>query len=85
MGNCHPEKTIVDRGKADVAIGFRGVTFYVQLIIILLYWMLIKYIVYITFGFKTIHVKWILVFVFVRRIFKRLTDASQNLWWTVRT
>ena len=27
--------------------------------IIILYWMLIKYIVYITFGFKTIQVKWI--------------------------
>ena len=37
MGNCHSEKTIVDLGKAEIAIGFRGVTSYVQLIIILLY------------------------------------------------
>ena len=36
----------------------------VPIIIIILYWMLIKYIVYITFGFKTIHVKWIFEFVF---------------------
>ena len=37
MGNCHPEKTNVDRGEAEVDIGFRGVT-----IFIILYWMLIK-------------------------------------------
>ena len=24
MGNCHPEKTNVDRGEAKVDIGFRG-------------------------------------------------------------
>ena len=36
----------------------------VQSIFIILYWMLIKYIVYITFGFKTIQVKWIFVFVY---------------------
>ena len=33
------------------------------IIIILLYWMLIQYIVYIKFGFTTIQVKWIFVFV----------------------
>ena len=27
MGNCHPEKTNVDRGEAEAEIGFRGVTF----------------------------------------------------------
>ena len=32
--------------------------------IYLLYWMLIRYIVYITFGFKTFQVKWIFEFVF---------------------
>ena len=26
MGNCHPKKTNVDRGEAEVDIGFRGVT-----------------------------------------------------------
>ena len=26
MGNCHPEKTNVDRGEAEVDIGFRGLT-----------------------------------------------------------
>ena len=26
MGNCHPEKSNDDRGKAEVDIGFRGVT-----------------------------------------------------------
>ena len=26
MGNCHPEETNVDRGEAEVDIGFRGVT-----------------------------------------------------------
>ena len=26
MGNCHPVKTNVDRGKAEVDIGFQGVT-----------------------------------------------------------
>ena len=48
--------------------------------------MLIKYvyIVYITFGFKTILVKWIFSFYSVLRKFKRSYDASQNLWWTVR-
>ena len=28
MGNCHPEKTNVDRGEAEVDIGFRGVTIF---------------------------------------------------------
>ena len=28
MGNCHPEKTIVDGGEAEVVIGFRGVTIF---------------------------------------------------------
>ena len=37
----------------------------VQSIIIILYWMLIRYIVYITFGFKTIQVKWILLLYFI--------------------
>ena len=36
----------------------------VQSVVIILYWMLIKYIVYISFGFKTIQVKWIFEFVF---------------------
>ena len=36
----------------------------VQSIFIILYWTLIKYIVYITFAFKTIQVKWIFEFVF---------------------
>ena len=26
MGNCHPEKTNVERGEAEVDIGFRGLT-----------------------------------------------------------
>ena len=26
MGNCHPEKTNVDRGEAEVDIGIKGVT-----------------------------------------------------------
>ena len=26
MGHCHPEKINVDRGEAEVDIGFRGVT-----------------------------------------------------------
>ena len=26
MGNCHPEKTNVNRGEAEVDIGFREVT-----------------------------------------------------------
>ena len=58
MGNCHPEKTNVDR-KAEIDIGFRGVTIsHVTLSCsqYLLYY-LIKYIVYITFGLKTIQVK----------------------------
>ena len=49
-GNCQPEKkNNVYRGKAVNYI---------------LYWMLIKYIVYITLGFKTIQVKYTLEFVF---------------------
>ena len=36
----------------------------VQSIIIILYWMFIKYIVYITPDFKTIQVKWIFVFAY---------------------
>ena len=44
MGNRYPEKTNVDRGKAEVDIGFRGMTIFdfpcyplVQSIIIILY------------------------------------------------
>ena len=28
MGNCHSEKTKVDRSEAEVDIGFRGVTIF---------------------------------------------------------
>ena len=52
MGNCHLEKNNVDRGEAEIDIGFRGVTIscflLVQSVFIILYWMLIKYIVFIT-------------------------------------
>ena len=43
--------------------------------IIILYWKLIKYIVYTTFGFKSTH----LCLYFVPHIFKHSYDASQNL------
>ena len=43
--------------------------------IIILYWKLIKYIVYITFGFQSIH----LCLYFVLHIFKDSYDTSQNL------
>ena len=65
MGNCHPEKTIKCRPRRSRGWHWfsRGDNFpcyfLMQSIFILLYWMLIKYIVYITFGFKTIKVKWI--------------------------
>ena len=64
MGNCHPEKTNVDLGEADVDIGFRGVKSFHITPCESLYWLLIKYIVYIMFAFKTIHVKWTFEFVF---------------------
>ena len=46
----------------------------------ILYWMLIKYIIYITF--KTIQVKWMSLY-FLLWKFKCSYNASQNLWWTV--
>ena len=59
MGNCHYEKTNVDRGEVEVYIGFRGVTNFVQSIkyYIIPNVYIIEYIVYITFGFKTILVR----------------------------
>ena len=65
--NFYPKKKNLDRGKAKVDIGFRGVTifpFTISCSQYLLIYMLIKYIVYITSGFKTIQVKWIFEFVF---------------------
>ena len=46
------------------------------IIIILLYWMLIQYIVYIKFGFTTIQVKWIFVFVSRTQSLKRHNSES---------
>ena len=57
MDNCYPEKTwgwhCFSRGDNSQCYPI------FQSIIIILSWMLIKYIVSITFGFKTILVKWI--------------------------
>ena len=49
-----------------------------QSIIIILYWMLIKYIVYITFCFKTIQVKWIFEFVFRSPLIQKLTRRQSE-------
>ena len=54
----------------------------IQLKKIILYWMLIKYIVKITFGFKTIQVKWIFVFVFrtpyIHTLIRRQSESMVN-------
>ena len=47
----------------------------VQSISIILYWMLIKFTAYITFGFKTIQVRWIFEFVF--RTPKNLNESNE--------
>ena len=88
MGNCHPEKTNVDRAEAEVDIGFRGLTISpvpsraVNNHYIILNVSVIKYV-------HHLHNVWlqnnqgqvnICVCVLVRRIFKRSYDASQNLW-----
>ena len=63
MGNCHPEKTNVDPGEAQVDIGFRGLTISWTMLssrAVNIYDITLdvnKYIVYITFGYKTIRVK----------------------------
>ena len=58
-----PRKTISTKAKPGLTWFSRGDNFpcypLVQLLFIILYWMSIKYIVYITFGFKTIQVNWI--------------------------
>ena len=68
----------------NVDIGFWGVTIshLMQSIIIILYWVLIKYIIYITFGFKTIQLKWIFEFVFrtpwIQMLIRRLSESMVN-------
>ena len=71
--------------KAEVDIDFRGGDNFpiyplMQSIIIIFYWMLIKYIVYITFGFKfkTILVKWIFEFVFRTLFIRRQSETTVN-------
>ena len=53
-----------------------------QSIIIVLYWISIKYIAYVTFGFKTIQVKWIFVFVFrtsyIQTLIRRQSSISNR-------
>ena len=46
----------------------------------ILYWMLIKYIVKITFGFKTIQVKWIFVFrtPYIHTLIRRQSESMVN-------
>ena len=46
-----------------------------------LYWILIEYIFYITYGFKTIWVKWIFAIAFP--YIQMLRWGGQNPWWTV--
>ena len=54
----------------------------VQSIFIILYWMWIKYIVYITLGIKTIPVEWIFVFVsrtpFIQTLIRRQSESMVN-------
>ena len=74
------EKTNVDRGEAEVDIDFRGVTIshvtpFVQSIIRIFYWMLIKCIVYIVFDFKQSRSSEYLSLYFVLRKFKRLHNG----------
>ena len=58
MGTCHPRKQM-SRGD-----NFPCYPLVHSILNIILYWMLIEYIVYITFGCKTIQVKWIFEFIF---------------------
>ena len=48
----------------------------------LLYWMSIKYIVYITFGFITIQIKWMFEFVFrslyIQTLIRRKSESMEN-------
>ena len=75
--NCHPEKTNVDRGEALVYLRFQGDIS--QSIIMILYWMLIKYIGYITFGFNLIQVGLIFEFVFRSRYFLEYHPSLSNI------
>ena len=73
IGYCQPEKTNLHRGK------LRAVNNY---LIILNIWKLYKYIVYITFCFKTISVKWLFEFVFryllIQTIIRRQSESLVN-------
>ena len=63
MGNCHPEKINTIWHWFSSVDNFPCYPL-LQSISIILYSMLIRYLVNITFGFKTIKVKWIFLFVF---------------------
>ena len=60
--DVHYDVYIDSTGGSSVV--FSGRQYLVQSIINILYWMLLKLNVYITFAFKTIQVKWIFEFVF---------------------
>ena len=58
LENCHPEKKDNLMSNEAMGVNFSMLPL-VQSIIIKLYWMLIKYIVYITLGFKTIEFEFV--------------------------
>ena len=81
MGNCHPEKTNVDRGEAEVDIDFRGVT--ISHVIL----SCSQYLLYYTECYlntssisKQSRSGEYLSLYFVLLKFKRSYEASRNLW-----
>ena len=62
MGNCHPKKTNGRGWHWFSRVDNFPCYPLVQSIIIILYWILIKYIVYIMFGFKTVYLSiWVCI------------------------
>ena len=83
-GNCHPRNHCRPRRNRGLHWFYRSDNFpcytLVQSIIIILYWMFIKEIVYITYGFKTIQVKWIILFVlpYIQTLRQRQSESMVN-------
>ena len=77
-----PWKLMLTEANPRLKLLFQGWQFPLVQSIIILYWMWIKYIVYITFGFKTIQVKWIFEFVFrtpyIHPLIRRQSESMVN-------
>ena len=86
MGNCHPEKS---EAKSRFTLVFEGWEFsMLPSRAVKIYYIILNaneidiYIVYLTFGFKSIQVKWIFVFVFrtpyIQTLIRRHLESTLN-------